>query len=238
MQSELTIARPQITPLELIERASASGASIEVPQQLFELKLRVEADEARKAYDAAMAAFKSHPPRITKNKEVAFGTTKYSHATLDHVTDVLTSALSHVGISHRFEVAQTGENVSVSCILRHAAGHSERTMLSGPIDKSGSKNAIQSIGSAVTYLQRYTLLAAVGMAAGGQDDDGASAGPKAEMAEQQYAAAMDAIEGSRTVDELRAAYKQAFKAAEDARDTDAMKAFTKSKDAKKQELAR
>lgn len=39
-------------------------------------------------------------------------------------------------------------------------------------DNSGSKNAIQAVGSTVTYLQRYTLLAATGLAAAGQDDDG------------------------------------------------------------------
>lgn len=43
-------------------------------------------------------------------------------------------------------------------------------------DNSGKKNAIQSIASAVTYMQRYTLLAATGMSTKGMDDDGNSAG--------------------------------------------------------------
>ena len=36
---------------------------------------------------------------------------------------------------------------------------------------SGSKNSIQAVGSTVTYLQRYTLLAVTGLAAKGQDSD-------------------------------------------------------------------
>ena len=39
-------------------------------------------------------------------------------------------------------------------------------------DTSGSKNAIQSIGSTITYLERYSLLALTGLAAHEMDDDG------------------------------------------------------------------
>lgn len=39
-------------------------------------------------------------------------------------------------------------------------------------DESGNKNSIQSIGSTVTYLQRYTLKAGLGLAAASDDDGG------------------------------------------------------------------
>src|SRR5690606_5500273 len=42
-------------------------------------------------------------------------------------------------------------------------------------DSSGSKNAIQAIGSTLTYLQRYTLIQALGLAAS-DDDDGQTHG--------------------------------------------------------------
>mgnify|MGYP000541184124 FL=1 len=63
----------------------------------------------------------------------------------------------------------------VTCILSHRDGHSEESSLSGPADASGSKNAIQAIGSTLTYLQRYTLVQALGLAAG-DDDDGKAGG--------------------------------------------------------------
>jgi hypothetical protein len=50
---------------------------------------------------------------------------------------------------------------------------------------SGSKNAIQAIGSAVTYLQRYTLLSATGLAAKNGDNDGADASPKLDNLDEQ-----------------------------------------------------
>jgi hypothetical protein len=46
------------------------------------------------------------------------------------------------------------------------------SMGAGP-DSGGAKNGIQARASTVTYLERYTLMAATGLAAQGQDDDGA-----------------------------------------------------------------
>jgi hypothetical protein len=142
---------------------------------LLDVKSRWEADEARKAFVVAMADFKNHAPTILKNKQVSFSQTKYKHATLDNVCDILIPALSKVGISHRWDVKQANGLIEVTCILTHVLGHSERTSMTGEPDKSGSKNPIQSIASATTYLQRYTFLAATGMAVRDTDNDGAGA---------------------------------------------------------------
>ena len=64
----------------------------------------------------------------------------------------------------------------MTCILSHRDGHSEETTLSAGRDDSGNKNSIQAVGSTVTFLQRYTLKAALGLAAA-EDDDGKSAVP-------------------------------------------------------------
>src|SRR5207245_959863 len=49
-----------------------------------------------------------------------------------------------------------------------------------------SKNAVQAVGSTVSYLQRYTLLAGTGMAAADQDDDGRG-GPQVTISDEQIA---------------------------------------------------
>ena len=152
-------------------------------QALLDVKRQWEADEARKAYVAAMAEFKANAPSIAKNKKVAFGNTKYEHATLDNVCDMVIPALSKYGISHRWETEQAGSVIRVTCVLTHVLGHSERTVLEAGADTSGSKNPIQAIGSAVTYLQRYTFLAATGLAVGGIDNDGAT--PEAKITQEQ-----------------------------------------------------
>lgn len=237
MAENLALEKQQaITPMGLIEMANARGASIEQMAQLFELKLRVEADEARKAYNAAMAEFKAHPPRINKNKHVKFGNTEYDHATLDNVTDSITSALSKVGISHKWDTEQRDGKIIVTCVLTHSMGHCEKTALEAGADTSGSKNAIQAIGSAVTYLQRYTLLAATGLAVAGTDNDGQGAEPQ--MNEQKYIAHLDNIQQSNNLDELKRLFAVAYKDANDCGDTAARDAFVKAKENRKLELAK
>lgn len=235
LEPQNNAALAEITPTTLLQAALASG-NLELVREFMQLKREYEADEARKAYDQAMAEFKRNAPRISKNKEVSFGTTRYSHATLDHVTDVLTPALSKVGISHRFELKTEGDTVIVTCILSHSMGHSERTSLPGPIDKSGSKNPIQGIGSAVSYLQRYTLLAAVGMAPGSQDDDGRASGPTPQLGDEQFAVHQEAIENARSMEELRVVFKRAYTAADSIGDKQAMADLIKLKDKQKEIL--
>lgn len=164
-------------PMDNALQALKSGASIEQLQGLLALQKDWEANEARKAYVAAMAEFKKNPPEIFKRKEVAFGETRYSHATIGDVTSLTVEGLAKNGFSHRWDTRQDGGRIIVSCILTHNLGHSESTVLEAAPDSSGKKNAIQQVASTVTYLQRYTLLAACGLATKDmEDDDGAGAG--------------------------------------------------------------
>lgn len=180
-----------VTPMQMLQVAMERGADLDRLQQLMDLQQRWEANEARKAYVAAMAAFKANPPEILKGKHVKFtttrGITEYDHATLADVCAAATKGLADVGISHRWDVTQEGSKVTVACILTHSLGHSERVQMTAGADDSGGKNAIQAIGSAITYLQRYTLLAATGLAARDQDDDGRSAEPAETISEHQVA---------------------------------------------------
>lgn len=163
-----------ITPMEMICQASTRGATVEEMQQLMDLNDRFEASTARKAYVVAMSEFKAKPLSILKNKNADYGEgkTKYEYASLDQVTKVVCPAMSGCGLSHRWEIEQgEGGRITVTCIITHAMGHSEKTSLSGSPDDSGKKNNIQAIGSTVSYFQRYTLLAMVGLATEQQDTD-------------------------------------------------------------------
>ena len=84
----------------------------------------------------------------------------------------INEALSEHGLSAAWETAQNNGSVTVTCKITHIMGHSESTSLTAAPDNTGSKNPIQAIGSTVTYLQRYTLLALTGLATYEQDDDG------------------------------------------------------------------
>lgn len=180
-----------MNPMQMLGHAVQQGMPIETLRELMQLKKEWEADEARKAFVAAMAAFKANPPEIVKDKHVEFatskGTTAYDHATLGGVCAAIIKGLAAHSISHRWETAQQEARIKVTCVLTHAQGHSESVSLHSEADNSGGKNNIQAIGSAVTYLQRYTLLAATGLAALDQDDDGKGTDPVEYINENQLA---------------------------------------------------
>jgi len=52
--------------------------------------------------------------------------------------------------------------------------------MSAKKDSSGNKNEIQARGSAITYLQRYTLIAALGISTADEDNDGQTVQPQSE----------------------------------------------------------
>jgi len=180
-----------VTPMQLLMRAMDSGADLDRLERLMAMHNAWQAEQARMAFADAMAAFKLNPPQIVKDMHVQYdtskGRTEYQHASLGNVCGAIVKALSEHGISHRWELDQSNGRITVTCVLTHVQGHNERTVLSSAPDDSGGKNSIQAIASAVTYLQRYTLLAATGTATNEADDDGRDADPVERITESQAA---------------------------------------------------
>lgn len=169
-----------LTPLAMLNRAMETGASMEVLEKFMSLHERWESGNARKAFDAAISEAKAEIPPIVKN---AKGHNDKRYANFAAIAAVVDPILSKHGLSYRFRTAQT-DKISVTCVLSHRDGHSEETTLAGPADNSGSKNAIQAIGSTLTYLQRYSLIQALGLAAT-EDDDGRAAGAGGTITDEQ-----------------------------------------------------
>lgn len=168
-----------VTPMDMVSHAVAKGASIEVVEKLMALHERWEANQARKAFDEAMAAAKAEIPVIFKSREVDFtsakGRTHYRYEDLAEIAKTVNPILSRHGLSYRFRTTSVpNEPVTVTCIVSHRLGYSEENSLSAGRDDSGNKNSIQAVGSTLTYLQRMTLKAALGLAASA-DDDGRTA---------------------------------------------------------------
>ena len=165
------------SPAALMIEALAKGGNLEQLEKFMELQERYERNEARKAYHEAMAAFKADPPDIEKDKSVSYtvqgkGTTSYNHASLGNVTTKIGTALSAQGLSAGWKTTQEGVSITVTCTITHRQGHSESTSLTAAPDTSGSKNSIQAVGSTISYLERYTILALTGLATHDMDDDG------------------------------------------------------------------
>lgn len=173
------VPRAASTPMDIVRHAVENNASIEVLEKLMALQERHDANMARKAFDEAIAAAKAKIKIVPKSRTVDFtsqkGRTNYRYEDLADIAKAIDGPLSEHGLSYRFRTSsKPNEPVGVTCIISHRDGHSEENTLCAGRDESGNKNAIQSIGSAITYLQRYTLKAALGLAAS-VDDDGRGA---------------------------------------------------------------
>lgn len=165
------VAPMAVNPMQMLSMAVSSGANVEVLERLVGLSERYQANEAARTFSIALSNMRNNLPILVKNKEVNFNKTQYKYEDLAGVVDQLSPVLAAHGLSFRWRTdTDTPNTVKVTCIISHKDGHSEETTLGGPVDTSGNKNAIQAVGSAVTYLQRYTLKAAVGVAASADDD--------------------------------------------------------------------
>jgi hypothetical protein len=170
-----TIGLP--TPMDMLNRAVAQGAGVEVLAKLMDLQERHERNLARRAFDAALADAKSELPVIFKNRTVDFtsakGRTNYRHEDLAEIARTVDPILAKHGLSYRFRTSSApNEPISVTCIVSHRQGYYEENTLVGGKDDSGNKNPLQQVGSTLTYLQRYALKAALGLAASTDDDAG------------------------------------------------------------------
>lgn len=181
--NDLQPIEPQAQPLstmDLIHYAIEKGADADQLAKLMDLKERNDKAIAVQEFNKAFAAFKeAAPAAIMRTGRVGYdgkggSRTEYSHVELDHAVNVLVPLLARYNLSHRWETVNDNAMITVTCYLEHMLGHCRKSTLAGPPDTSGNKNPIQAIGSATSYLERYTFLAVTGMAATGQDDDGRS----------------------------------------------------------------
>lgn len=178
------VATVATTPLDIIQAALKTG-NLEMYKEAIALAKDMDAFAARKAFDRAMA--EAVFPIIKKNRAVDFtspkGRTYYKHEDLAEVLRTVVPVLAENGLSHRYRVTSNiNEPVTVTCIISHRDGYFEETTLCAGKDDTGGKNQIQQVGSTITYLQRMTLKAALGLAASDDDDGRSSEADAAEPA--------------------------------------------------------
>lgn len=169
--------------LDMIQRVATGGGSADAVKELVAARERAIARDAKIAFDTALADFKAKVSPILKNKhaEIEFedgGKEEFDYATLDNIVETVVPTLSQFGFSHTWRMEQAGGLVRVFCVARHLGGHSEETQLEAPADDSDGMNGAQAVGSTTSYLERYTFLAAFGLATKDKDVDGHAADRK------------------------------------------------------------
>lgn len=181
--TEIVEAQPQralaaMTPEQMLSVVVQRGAGLDEVERYMALYERWKAERARDAYTGAFAAFKAEAVTIIKNRTVDAGPLQgNSYAELFAVVNAVTPFLSKHGLSAAWKLTKDDKDwIEVTCTVRHTAGHSESVSMGGPPDAGGAKNAIQARASTVSYLERYTIKAILGLAEQNEDDDGATQG--------------------------------------------------------------
>ena len=173
----VTAASP--TPLTLLEQAIAKGMDIAQLEKLMEMQERWEKRQAEKAFDDAFTTFQSIVPVIRKNKTNKINSQKgaysYKSADLGEIAKTIKGALKETGLSYRWEFEDKGNKLKVTCLVSHRDGFTKTSDMEADKDDSGGKNKIQMSGSTATYLQRYTLIGALGLTTADEDNDGRGA---------------------------------------------------------------
>lgn len=169
--------------MELLRQSPSPEVFAATMDKLLAVQERHEANEARKAYAAAIVAVKSRLPSVVgydaQNKFVG-----YKYATLAALVDAVTGILSEYGLSVSWDSSTPAPGmVTVICRLTHAAGHVETSSpISAPVENTTTaagkekKTPVQAIASASTTLRRVTLMNILGISSGEESSDEAHHG--------------------------------------------------------------
>lgn len=164
-------ALPEASMFERLARDSS--VPVEKLEKLIELQERIMRHNARAEFNAAFAAMQGEIPAITERGEIAVnGVVRSKYARHEDILEVVKPILQRHGFAIRHRNVFENGALRVIGILSHRSGHSEEDEFVAKADDSGSKNAIQALGSTRSYGARYTTIALLNIATKGQDDDG------------------------------------------------------------------
>lgn len=143
---------------------------------------------ARNAKEAFASAFSEMQGDLPEIEERGKGHGNITYARWEDVNDAIRPVLSRHGFGLSFKTGRAADKITVTGILTHREGHSEETTIELPADQSGSKNAVQAVGSSTSYGKRYAATALLNLTSRlreDADDDGASAGAGEKISEKQ-----------------------------------------------------
>lgn len=187
--AETAVANYSASIMDVIAQAARDpSVDIDKMERLIAMQERIQAREAEVAFSDAFAAMQPELPVISKNGQIVHNNRVISEfSEWEDINPAITPVLAKHGFSLSFKPAEVDKKIAVTAILRHRLGFKDDATLPLPTDTSGAKNAVQGVGSTLSYGKRYAAVLLLNITTGGGDDDGASAGPKS-----QHDAARDA----------------------------------------------
>jgi hypothetical protein len=175
--------------VEMIARAAADpNTDVDKLERLTALYERITERTAKGDYTAALAAMQPKLPIIGRRGEILnkAGRVQSTYAKWEDINDAIRPVLAAHGFALSFRIGQAdGGRPAVTGVLSHAGGHSEETTMVLPVDAEIGKNAVQALGSSVSYGKRYVTLALLNITSRGEDDDGRAAASLEKINDEQ-----------------------------------------------------
>lgn len=169
------VPAPAVTMFERL--ATDPNVPVEKLKELVELQERIMAHNAKAEFDAAFAQMQGDIPAISERGEILVnGQLRSKYARYEDIMAVVKPILQRHGFAIRHRNTFENGNIKIVGILSHRSGHSEQDEFVAQADTSGSKNAIQALGSTRAYGQRYTAISLLNISTCGVDDDGQASG--------------------------------------------------------------
>ena len=172
-EKQSAIVLPAVNIEGLITQGLERAASIDVMERLFLMRRELKAEAAREAFFTALSKLQAEMPAIEKTKQVkeASGKVRYSYAPLDSIVEQTKNCLQKNGFSYTIKVVQTETKLTVICEAHHAAGHTEATELTVPIDLKSYMTDSQRVGASNSFAKRYAFCNAFGVLTCDADTD-------------------------------------------------------------------
>jgi hypothetical protein len=171
---------PQSATLMFERLARDQAVDVDKLERLIAMQERILAHNAEAAFNVAFTNMLPHIPTVVERAR----TDKTSYATLEDIIEAVRPVLGKHGFSLAFRTEwPDAKTVKVFGILTHNEGHARQSEFLSAADQTGSKNAIQALGSAVSYGKRYTAKDLLCIVTREEDDDA----DKAEAKEQPEA---------------------------------------------------
>ena len=169
-------------------------------ERMMALYERMEEMNAKKAYQAAMAAAQSEMKPVAR--DATNDQTKSQYARLEAIADQITPIYTKHGFSLSFGTGESPKegHYRVTCKIMHDGGYRENEHADIPIDGAGlrgnsNKTATHAFGSTTSYGRRYLKLLIFDIATRDDDDGNAAEGLSVEkISDEQELSLRELIE--------------------------------------------
>lgn len=174
MSNELEATAEQTSMIALIEKCVLdTNVSVDKLEKMLDLQERLMAKQALIDFNSAFAEMQpKFPPIPAKGK----GHNNVRYPLKEDMNMLCNPILSEYGFSLSFSNTQKDGFIKTIATLTHRGGHSISTEIVLKDDNSGSKNAVQAVGSSQTYGERYAMKSLLNLTIlkDPTDDDGQS----------------------------------------------------------------